>query len=394
MKSSQSHADVFPSTEDVDRNSGLGLLVVALIMLSLLSLFMAQSRELARAYLCQNNLKRLTLGIHQYHSAYRQLPMAAGGTSGHSNYPPLATTDSRSSNQGRLSGMAGLLPFIDQQAAWEQLALTSGAPGSFPSMGPAPSYNPAEYSLWALQIDAFLCPSDSAKKVDYGLRSYMMNYGDGIRSVGRLFNDTAEDLALSRIVGRGMFTSHKKLTFRDSRDGLSNTAMFSETMIGVGKMEDHEARIARGVNGLAEAPSVANEVISGQGKPCRSGQTMWAVGKGSRWAEGFYLVNGFTTVMPPGGPSATVPDDPETGVVSASSYHSDGVHVAMTDGANRFVSRFIDTGDLGAPCFEPDPQNGRKTQTPYGIWGAMGTRSGLEVIPGERQANYKILHGF
>ena len=170
--------------------------------------------------------------------------------------------------------------------------------------------------------------------------------------------------------------------------------MFSETMIGAGKVNDHEARIARGVAGLAESARLAIEVVSGEGKPYRSGQKLWAVGKGTRWSEGFYLLNGFTTVMPPGGPSAALPDDPETGVISASSYHSDGVHVAMSDGAIRFVSRFIDTGDLGAPCFEPAPSNSRNVQSPYGVWGAMGTRAGREVIPSEREAKYKVLRGF
>lgn len=376
------------------RGSALGMIAIAIVSFCLIALLILPNRELARAEVCQNNLRKLGLGFHNYHSAYNELPAAAGGTSGHVAYPPLALTDQRSSNQGRLSGIAGLLPFIEQPAAWHQLTGRQGLSSDFPPMGPSPSLSPQEYPLWALQIDAFICPSDPAVKVDYGMRSYMLNYGDAIVSVGRLFDSTSEDGLLARSANRGMFVTHEKVKFRDVVDGLSNTAMLSETIIGVGDPSRNEAWIARDVAALDQSPNRALKVIGGKGKAYGSDTKIWPVGKGSRWAEGFYLLNGFTTVMPPGGPSATVPDDPETGVVSASSYHSDGVHVLMADGSLRFVSRSIDTGDLSAPPFRPDDSDRKKLQTPYGVWGAMGTRYGMEVIPSEREAKYQVIHGF
>lgn len=105
------------------------------------------------------------------------------------------------------------------------------------------------------------------------------------------------------------------------------------------------------------------------------------------------MVNAFTTVLPPNGPSATVPRDPESGCVSASSYHGDGVNVLMGNGVVRFVSNTIDVGDSNATSVTPLLDNDGK-ESPYGVWGAMGTRGGKEIIPSEREAGFKTYSGF
>jgi prepilin-type processing-associated H-X9-DG protein len=60
------------------------------------------------------------------------------------------------------------------------------------------------------------------------------------------------------------------------------------------------------------------------------------------------------------------------GVHSASSYHPGGVNVVMADGSARFVSQTINCGNLGVRS----PVAGR---SPYGVWGALGTREGRET---------------
>jgi hypothetical protein len=52
------------------------------------------------------------------------------------------------------------------------------------------------------------------------------------------------------------------------------------------------------------------------------------------------------------------------------------VQVLLGDGAVRFVSENIDAGNSGAP----DPDSTGAARSPYGIWGALGSRNGGEVI--------------
>ena len=100
------------------------------------------------------------------------------------------------------------------------------------------------------------------------------------------------------------------------------------------------------------------------------------------------MINAFTTVLAPNKPSATLHADPESGCISASSYHLDGVNVLMGNGAIRFVSDTIDVGDSNAPSVSP-LMNNIGAESPFGVWGALGTRAGKEIIPSEREAGFK-----
>lgn len=52
--------------------------------------------------------------------------------------------------------------------------------------------------------------------------------------------------------------------------------------------------------------------------------------------------------------------------------------VVLADGSVRFITESIDTGNLAAS----DVRN-RGGNSPYGVWGALGSISGGEVINGE-----------
>ena len=65
--------------------------------------------------------------------------------------------------------------------------------------------------------------------------------------------------------------------------------------------------------------------------------------------------------------------------ITATSLHTGGVQVLMVDGAVRFVSENIDTGDLTATTPNRNNPNTRG-RSPYGVWGALGTKRGGETI--------------
>jgi prepilin-type processing-associated H-X9-DG protein len=96
---------------------------------------------------------------------------------------------------------------------------------------------------------------------------------------------------------------------------------------------------------------------------------------GKSWVDGLAEVVGFNTVLPPNSPSGHERHQAPAGIHSATSRHTGGVHALMADGAVRFISENINTGTLSAPS--PDTTGG---QSPYGVWGALGSKSGGEVV--------------
>ncbi|MEM9703291.1 MAG: H-X9-DG-CTERM domain-containing protein, partial [Planctomycetota bacterium] len=63
-------------------------------------------------------------------------------------------------------------------------------------------------------------------------------------------------------------------------------------------------------------------------------------------------------------------------LVTAGSYHTGGAQFVMGDGSVQFISETVDTGFLTDVANNANVTRG---PSPYGTWGALGTRSGGEV---------------
>jgi hypothetical protein len=86
-----------------------------------------------------------------------------------------------------------------------------------------------------------------------------------------------------------------------------------------------------------------------------------------------------TTILPPNSAvccvgNGTVSPHWFAGVWTATSEHPGGVLVSMADGSVRFISNTIDTGNLAVVA----PAANAGGPSPYGVWGALGTRQGGE----------------
>ena len=101
------------------------------------------------------------------------------------------------------------------------------------------------------------------------------------------------------------------------------------------------------------------------------------LGRGGAFADGaggYALVH---TILPPNSPSCAIGmTDPLEGVFSAGSYHEDGCHVLMGDGAVIFITNSIDAGLASTPS--PRGPGGSSLPSPYGLWGFIGSRAGGE----------------
>jgi prepilin-type processing-associated H-X9-DG protein len=76
-------------------------------------------------------------------------------------------------------------------------------------------------------------------------------------------------------------------------------------------------------------------------------------------------------------------------VLSAGSYHQGGAHILMGDGAVIFMTDSVEAGD-GHACAPGrdhmnDPNVRSGMESPFGLWGALGSRAAGEKI--EEQLN-------
>ncbi len=219
------------------------LVVIAIIgvMVGLLLPAVQAAREAARRMSCSNNFKQIGLAIHNYHAAYNNLPINHTGTD-----RTFVGFNSHNSNRRFLSWLVPILPFIEQQAMWEQVSnpsvtvtpdtrcWTTVTGGRWPAMGPAP-WQPEIFAVgerdWRLSLPK---RSSNLPGVATGRTNYAANLGDALDGVfygGRnelgVYQDpgnntltVSNDHVLRAKAGnRGFFWSRHSIGFKDILDG-------------------------------------------------------------------------------------------------------------------------------------------------------------------------------
>ncbi len=397
------------------------LVVIAIIgvLVGLLLPAVQAAREAARRMSCSNNFKQIGLAIHNYHSAFNALPQLGGGFDDIGPDAIAFWDPSDFSSQLNLSSLVGLTPFFEQQAIWEQIANPNSflADGTikpappWPAMGPNP-YGMYEYGPWLTNIPTLRCPSDPGMGLPQrGRTNYGVCTGDAIHwtfELGPLSPQltpiTSHAVGI-RGAGRGVFVSRTTTRFRDILDGLSNTIAMGEISTSLGD-NDTRTRPAsfigwEGTPGQPAGQANACEVYADPLRP-----RFWAAAggggtpppslldeensRGECWASRDFAATTMNTLMPPNKASCSTWGANGEGIFPPSSLHQGGCHVMMTDGAIKFITDSIEAGDSSAASvgFDADinPRTGPQapgSPSPYGLWGALGSRASKEVVSEE-----------
>lgn len=338
------------------------LVVIAIIgiLIALLLPAVQAAREAARRSQCTNNLKQFGIGLQNYHDVNKAFPSRRGGTA---NKDPTVDTARLSGNYLRLSAFGPLLPFIEQQAYYDYIQ--QGDPLSPPGGG-APWNN---RDIWHRQVPEFLCPSDPRpipQPSAYGENNYAFSHGD---SIAGICNNTSN---------RGMFASSPGVVrISEVLDGTSNTIAMSERVRANFNIGGSVPALLKEGTVITIATIAANpgQCLAQANGPFYVNPTVVKGRFGTTWPDGQAERVGFNTVMPPNAPSCCIDNNPNAdsagGVFAPTSYHPGGVNGVMVDGSVRFISDYINSGNLGAPEVSRGP-------SPYGVWGAMGSKNGGE----------------
>ena len=390
------------------------LVVIAIIgvLVGLLLPAVQAAREAARRMSCSNNFKQIGLAIHNYHSAFKQLPRHGGGTGLHGLAAIGDTRLPPGNNQNDLSIFVGLAPFMEQQALWEKISnpfLVVSTGNMYQAMGPRPNTNLARqsaepYDPWLTEIPTLRCPSDPGVGLpSQGRTNYGANLGDAIhRNQNGMMNNnglppSSGTSRNTRAACRGAFVPRLDAKFRDVLDGLANTIACGEMATSLGDRAIKTTGLHARNNGLGNDNAMLNPAICQPFvDPARP--QYWDVSaalsggtqnrRGYKWALGRPLYSAITTILPPNREVCMNSGSTGRGVVPPSSNHQGGAHVLMCDGAVVFITDSIEAGNPNAPNVRrlgPPNYAAPGSASPYGLWGALGTRANSETI--EEQLN-------
>lgn len=295
------------------------LVVIAIIgvLVALLLPAVQMAREAGRRASCNNNLKQIGLAMQNHHAALNKFPPAR-------NPWPLVH-----------SSLSHLLPYCEQSNVQNLIDYKQ------------PLSAAANVQASQQVISFFVCPSDGTSgrvpgMLDAGT-NYVANNGSGTVAYGLIGS------------GDGVFTQ-SPLGFKHLTDGSSNTAAFSESILGSGNSS---------TGPIPNNPRLEVLEIAGGGDTtpaaCEAGAGSWSGKRGGKWIDGHYGNTLYNHFYPPNPTQWDCGNGSHNkGLSTARSYHPGGVNVLMCDGSVRYATNGI---DLFA-------------------WRAASTRSGGEVSQG------------
>ncbi len=355
------------------------VIAIIAVLIALLLPAVQSAREAARRAQCVNNLKQLGLAVHNYISQLNAFP------------PLLENASTALYNSGvdpnawawTLDWTASTLPQVEQGTLYNALNFSWAAGDWTP--------DPANSTVMYTKIALMLCPSDNIKYpsiTPQGYKNYVANI-EGPATVAS-WSGILVPMRPDYNGYPGMspwYTNNNCGTFgiEAVTDGTSNTAMFSETLVGsgpaanqitLGSTQRPTTYLFRvGLNlapdqGPAGGPAALSFVQACKGLPGSTpGFGTLTPASGNLWissnAGACVIWDAYNHWLPPNSLGCDNEWDGNTGgygnpadAMPPSSNHPGGVNACLADGHVQFIKNSINL------------------QT----WWALGTRSGGEII--------------
>ncbi len=331
------------------------LVVIAIIavLIALLLPAVQAAREAARRAQCVNNLKQLGVAAHNYISSNQVFPMGCMYPAG-SNGSGALGEKGNGQSEWSYGWTIGMAPYIEQSALFNAFNSTFGWCGP----GPCPD-NTVNTTVMCMQVATLLCPSENVKQrvnPPMGTLNYVGNWGGPgtLRTFSGLIIDNPW----------GDYGNAPRLSaigIESVTDGTSNTAMFSERLIGLaGNPVVHPGATTDAKRGVF-ATSTTVALNSGNTattlsllSACKSlpntTNSTYSLTIGYNWVIAWpwrYVVNRYNHVGTPNSLICTAANSFDGNWASAqdsippNSNHSGGVNICFGDGSVKFIKDSI-----------------------------------------------------
>lgn len=338
------------------------LVVIAIIgvLIALLLPAIQMAREAARRAQCSSQLKQIGMAIHNYADAHKVVPPAEIHNTG-------ANPSQVAFNDYNFHGVfTFILPFMEGSAVYDRFNFSR--PCRCCWTGDSGNANSTAYRT---RLTYLVCPSDGLTGEQFGefpgtnyvphimTRRAMPDPGD--------LNNGILPLVPNWTIGSRSY----KGTFAETLDGLSKTAMMSETLMGTEGSQANALLVdpRRVMWNVADVPNVfgfasiqqmdqacKNLALSVPGGLYRN--DIWSMRKGWGWSQwDTYWTKYYFHGSAPNSLVCADNLDINFGTYPPSSNHGGGVNVLKGDATVEFVTDSIDLR----------------------VWAAMGTRNGNEA---------------
>jgi len=355
------------------------LVVIAIIgvLIALLLPAVQAAREAARRTACTNNLKQYALAFHLYHDVNHTFPAGRGGP-----ISSLAADTKPGTDRNHTWGpTVYLLPYMEQEARFGDYNLV--VKGTLHTQVPSAWYTDDTETVYANffgdRVPTLECPSDpEARRPGFAKGKWGTEFKNArnsyVHSFGDLYNNNRTISANANT--RGVFGNFVWFGLADCVDGTSNTIFLSETATtpyddcdlvrgGVEHVSGLTGNSGKCYDLILDPFTMKVGLISGAHVDTRRGVFIF---------DGRVASSGFTTIVPPNGPSCSALAGETHGIYPPTSYHPGGVNGAFGDASVRWISDTIDTSKLTVASIQT-----ADGPSPFGVWGALGTRQGGET---------------